>query len=292
MLIDRPLRRSLLFVPGTEPRRIEKSKTSGADAIILDLEDSVSIDRKDEARQLVADSLKEGGFEHSETVVRVNAPDTPFFKADLAAVVLAGVQTVMIPKSEALDVVAAIAERLQVTRNNQGNPVRILALVESALGVLRAAEIANSHILVDGLCFGHADFSLNMGIPVQGAEKGIVLHGRCQLALAAKAFGKAALDNICLAVKDEAIFREDALLGQQLGFDGKMCIHPTQVKIVNEIYTPTQKQIQFAQQVVDGWNEAKSKGMGVFTLNNKMIDAPVAIAQENVLKRAQQAGVL
>jgi citrate lyase beta subunit len=283
-----PFRRSLLFVPGAEPRKIERAREAGADTLLLDLEDSVALQQKAEARRQVAAALRRGVFGATEAAVRVNAPGTPDFEADLEAMIDAGCRLLMLPKAESAEGIAAVAERLQ--RCEPGRPgdgdsrTRLLLLVESPAGVAHAAALGRSSPRVEALCFGHADFSLLMGLAEADASRGIVYHARCTLVIAAKAAGVAPIDTVHLAVKDDAAFRADAELGLRLGFEGKLCIHPRQVEIVNEVYTPTPAQIDHARRVLAAWERAEAEGRGVFTLDGKMIDAPVVAAQRRILK--------
>jgi citrate lyase beta subunit len=292
------LRRSLLFIPGAEPRKLEKSRGAGADTLIFDLEDAVASDRKARARELVVETLLAGDFGETEPAVRINSPGTPYFDEDLAAVVEAGACAIVLPKSETVaglaTVTAAIeaAERRRQHASNDTDRVKLLALVETAAGITNVSALAATTPRVDALCFGHADFSLDMGLAEADPSTGIVYHARCMLALAAKAGGVAPIDNVCLAIKDEAAFRDDAELGCRLGFEGKLCIHPAQVSIANDVYTPTADQIVYACRVVEGWDQARAEGRGVFTLDRKMVDAPLVAAQQRILERARRAGVL
>jgi citrate lyase beta subunit len=285
------MRRSLLFVPG-EARKIDKARSAGADTLILDLEDSIPPERKAEARAQVAAALRAGGFDDTEIAVRVNPRGTPFFRQDLDAVLGAGVATIMLPKVDGREIrfVTEFVDGLERSLGMFGDSrVRFLALVETALGV-RQAESVGFASRVDALCFGHADFALDMGLAEADASCGVVYHARCSLVIAAKACGVVPIDSVCLAVKDEQVVRADAELGMRLGFEGKLCIHPQQVRIVNEVYTPDEKQIEYARRVVDAWEGAKQDERGVLTLDGKMIDAPLVAAQQRVLDRARRAG--
>lgn len=291
-----PLRRSLLFVPGAEPKKLEGARTAGADVIIFDLEDAVAPDQKDEARQHVATTLRAGGFGGSEPVVRVNAPSTPYFVEDIEAVVAAGARVLMLPKAESADGLRAVESTLGDLEGRlglaDGDRVRVLALVESAAGVARALDIGTATRRIEALCFGHVDFSLDMGLVEAVASAGAAYHARCALALAARACGVGAIDTVCLAVRDDDVCRREALEGLGLGYEGKLCIHPKQVVIANEVFVPTAAQIAYAEEVLEGWEKAQAEGRGVFALRNKMIDAPVIAAQRRVLDRARRAGLV
>ncbi len=293
---QRPLRRSLCFVPGGEPRKLEKARGAGADTLLLDLEDSVAPAEKGRARQLVADFLAEGDFGGAEPGVRVNPLATPYFEEDLAAAVASGASAIMLPKSQSTQELREVAERIGALEARSGEErdgaVRLLALVETAAGIAHVTSLAGASAQIDALCFGHADFSRDMGLAEPDASEGVIFHARCALAIAARAGGVAPIDTVCLDVRDEQAFRRDAELGLRLGFEGKLCIHPLQVGIANEVHTPTKEQIAYARRVLDASEEAACEGRGVFTVDGKMVDAPLVAAQRRVLERARRAGIL
>jgi len=288
------LRRSLLFVPGGEPRKLERAREAGADTVIFDLEDAVAPPRKAEARRHVAAALRAGGFGVTEAAVRINAPGTAECDADLEAVVESGGRTIMVPKAERVEEITRVVETLQrLERGRAGEPgSKLLLLVESPLGVAQALAIGRCAPGIEALCFGHADFALQLGLPDADPSRGIIYHARCALVLAAKACGLAPIDTVHLAVKDEAGFREDAARGLHLGFEGKLCIHPRQVEIANAVFTPGPAQIEYARRVIAAWEDARASERGVFTLDGKMIDAPLVAVQRRVLERARRAGAL
>ncbi len=296
----RPLRRSLLFVPAGEPQKLDKARQAGADALILDLEDAVAPEAKDRARELVAAALKGGSFGKMETVVRVNAPGTPWFVADVEAAVAAGARTIMIPKVEGapgIERVSAMLERLEQADGAGANgivaaPLALIALVESPAGIVCAASLGDASSRLHALCFGHVDFSREMGLETANAATGIAYHARCTLVIAARASGLTPIDTVFLDVRDEKGFREDALMGAGLGFEGKLCIHPAQVKIVNEVMTPTPEQVSRARRVLAAWETARAEGRGVFALDGRMIDAPVSSQHSRILDRARSAGLV
>ncbi len=291
---QRRQRRSLFFVPGGEPRKLQKCLTSGADTLLLDLEDSVALDDKDRARKLVAAALRAGGFGSSEPGVRVNPPGTAYFEADLEAVIMAGARAVMLPKAETAEGIVAVAERIDALsrRRDIGEPVALLVLVETAAGIVNLPELIRVAPNIDAFCFGHADFSRDMGLAATTPDAGSVLHARTTLAIAAKAARRTTIDTVFLDVRDSEAFRRDAERGRALGFDGKLCIHPSQVDIANEVYTPTVAEIDHARRVIDAYQSAKRDGRGVFAVDGKMVDAPLIEIQRDVLARARKAGVV
>ncbi|HZR81556.1 MAG TPA: CoA ester lyase [Candidatus Binatia bacterium] len=287
------LRRSLLFVPASDERKVERARAASADTVLLDLEDAVAPDTKDGARRTVAEALRARAFGATEVAVRVNAPGSPWFEDDVAAVAATGGRTILLPKAETAEGVAAVAARLRgLPGLAPPEGFRLLLLVETPLGIASALALARAAPEVDALCFGHADFCLEMGLRVADAASGVAFHARCALAIAARAAGVAAIDCVHLAVKDETGFRADAERGRDLGFDGKLCIHPRQAEIANEVYTPARDAIERALRVVQAAERAAAAGRGVFELDGRMVDAPVVALERRVLERARRAGVL
>ncbi len=281
MVSTQILQRSVLFVPGSEQKRIEKAATIPADVLVFDLEDAVSIPEKTAARQCVIDALKTSDFVNRQCFVRINGVITDWFNDDAQAVAELGTAGIMLPKCDSVD------DIIQLKNASNGVNLPIFGIVETALSVLSAADIAKQMQSNDSLCFGHVDFASDMQLNDNDASKGAVYHARCQVALAARAFGITAIDNISLEVKNELSMRDDAVLGQHLGYSGKLCIHPRQVDIVNAVYTPTDEQVKKATQILKHWDEAQKNGEGVFTYENKMVDLPVILAQESILARSK-----
>ncbi len=290
------LRRSLLFVPGSEARHIARARAAGADTVLFDLEDAVAPSAKVDARALVVEALRGGGFGDAEPAVRINGLGTEYFDADLGAVVAAGARAILLPKAERAADLVTVAEALARHERACGigaaHVVRILALVETAAGVANVLAIAASTARLEALCFGHADFARDMRLDETEAAHGVIHHARCAVAIAARAHGLTPIDSVCLQVRDDEVMRAEVMRGLSLGFDGKLCIHPRQVAITNELYTPTPQRIAAAQRVVDAWSQAEREGRGVLALDGKMIDAPIVAAERRVLERARRAGVV
>ncbi|MBW2417097.1 MAG: CoA ester lyase [Deltaproteobacteria bacterium] len=287
------LRRSLLFVPGGEPRKLARAASAGADTLVFDLEDSVDLAAKEPARALVAERLAAGTGD-SECVVRINGCGTPYFERDVFEVVRAGARSLMLPKSSQATLsharlhLASVEQRLSL----EAGCVRLLALVENAKGIAGLPRLLNETTRLDALCFGNADFSLDMGLADSNLSAGVVYHARCSLAITAAAAGVAAIDGVCLAIRDDDAFECEARAALSLGFTGKLCIHPAQVAVANDVFTPTSEQIARARRVVNASAAAKQKGRGVFALDGRMVDAPVLELQQRLLERARRAGAL
>lgn len=275
--------RSILFVPGSVQKRIDKAASIPADAIVFDLEDAVSPSEKIRARERVVDALQSSAFNSKQIIVRVNGISTPWFEDDIKAIVAAGHSGIMLPKCES-------AEDVLITKSffNSAD-IPLFVIIETAKGVLAAPAISNALTEQDSVCFGHVDFAADMALNEADASEGVIYHSRCQVVLAARAFSVLPIDNVCLDVADEQAIREDTLAGLKLGYAGKLCIHPNQVNIVNDVYTPTREEVDKAKAILAAWDVAQQEGHGVFTFQNKMIDLPVIRAQESILMRYQAA---
>lgn len=270
-------RRSLLFAPGSEKHMLAKALSAGADAVIADLEDAVAPLRKEEARANVVAWLAEdaGGVER---VVRINPPGTPWFEDDLAAVA-AQADTILLPKTESVQQIARLA----------ASDAALIALIETAAGVLAAAEVAAASPQLEALCFGHVDFARDLDLFQPDPREGLLLHARCQVVLAAKAAGKLAIDTVHPDVRNAAGFDAATADARTLGFDGKLCIHPSQVAEANHAFTPNPDEIARAERIVAAWERAGEEAVGVFALDGEMIDAPVVAACVRLLERAARS---
>ena len=275
--------RSVLFVPGSIQKRIDKAASIAADAIVFDLEDAVAPAEKERARELVVAALSSSAFASKQLIVRVNGLSTPWFAEDIEAVLATGRGAIMLPKCES----ASDVKEAKSFFKNTALP--LFVIIETAKGVLAASDISKALTTTDSVCFGHVDFAADMALNEANANTGIIYHARCQVALAARAFGATPVDNVCLDVKDDEAIRNDTLNGLNLGYAGKLCIHPHQVAIVNDVYTPTEQQVEKANAILAAWDDAQRQGQGVFTFQNKMIDLPVIRAQQSILMRYQAA---
>ncbi len=169
--------------------------------------------------------------------------------------------------------------------------VKLLPLIETAIGVLNAHAIASATPRVEALLMGHGDLSLSIGIKEARAGDGTILHARCHIVLAAKATGREAIDTVFLDIDDLEGFKAEARQGLRLGYGGKLCIHPSQVEPVHAIYTPSPTEVAYARRVVEAFESALAEGRGVFALDRRMIDGPIVEAERTILERARKAGV-
>ncbi|HEP6857176.1 TPA: citrate (pro-3S)-lyase subunit beta [Streptococcus pyogenes] len=287
------LRRTMMFVPGANAAMLRDAPLFGADSVMFDLEDSISLKEKDTSRALVHFALKTFDYSSVETVVRVNGLDS-CGALDIEAVVLAGVNVIRLPKTEtAQDIVdvEAVIERVERENGIEVGRTRMMAAIESAEGVLNAREIAKASKRLIGIALGAEDYVTNMKTRryPDGQE---LFFARSMILHAARAAGIAAIDTVYSDVNNTEGFQNEVRMIKQLGFDGKSVINPRQIPLVNEIYTPTEKEIDHAKQVIWAIREAESKGSGVISLNGKMVDKPIVERAERVIALATAAGVL
>ncbi|HES9212690.1 TPA: citrate (pro-3S)-lyase subunit beta [Streptococcus pyogenes] len=287
------LRRTMMFVPGANAAMLRDAPLFGADSVMFDLEDSVSLKEKDTSRALVHFALKTFDYSSVETVVRVNGLDS-CGALDIEAIVLAGVNVIRLPKTEtAQDIVdvEAVIERVERENGIEVGRTRMMAAIESAEGVLNAREIAKASKRLIGIALGAEDYVTNMKTRryPDGQE---LFFARSMILHAARAAGIAAIDTVYSDVNNTEGFQNEVRMIKQLGFDGKSVINPRQIPLVNEIYTPTKKEIDHAKQVIWAIREAESKGSGVISLNGKMVDKPIVERAERVIALATAAGVL
>jgi citrate lyase subunit beta/citryl-CoA lyase len=277
--------RSKLFVPGSRPELFAKALASQADAISIDLEDSVQESRKAEARALVATFQRSAELRCSSKmiIVRVNAPGTAHFEADLLAIAQPGLALINLPKCESADQVRAavtVLERAEAA-NGVTKPVPILANIETPRGLRLAAEIAGAHSRVAGLQIGYLDLFEPLGIDRHDA---MAVHAvMFAVRMAAGEAGVSAYDGAFADVKDAQGFRAEAEMARRLGFVGKSCIHPSQVAAANEVFQPTREEFAWAQRIVEASRKASAAGSAVFMLEGRMIDSPAIRRAEAVI---------
>lgn len=283
----------MMFVPGNNPGMMADAHIYGPDSIMLDLEDSVSMHEKDTARLLVYNALKTIDYGDTEMVVRINPLNTPYGKKDIEAVVKAGVHVVRMPKTETADEVREVEAEIERVEREIGavGRTRIMAAIESALGVVNAYDIATSSPRMMGIALGAEDYCANLKTQ-RSKEGGELRLARETIVVAARAAGIDALDTVYSNLNDMETFRREVEYIKTLGFDGKSIINPRQIEVVNEVFTPTEKDIAKARAIVAAIKEAEKKGSGVIALNGKMIDRPVVIRAERTITLAKAAGLL
>lgn len=287
------LRRTMMFLPASNPAMVKDAYIYGADSLMFDLEDAVAVTEKDSARFLIYNALKTINYGNSELVVRVNGLDTPFGRDDIEAVVRAGVHVIRLPKTERKEDIYAVEAAIEEAERNCGREVgstRMMAAIESPIGVINAYEIATASKRLIAIALGAEDYVTNL--KTKRYPDGMELLGaRSQIIIAARAAGIYALDTVYSNVDNEEGFRREVELIKQLGFDGKSVINPRQIKPVHEIYTPTSEEILKSETIVRAAKAAEEKGLGVISVNGKMVDKPIIERAERVLQLAAAAGV-
>lgn len=272
--------RSILFVPGTRPDRFGKAEAAGADAVVFDLEDSVEAVRKDDARQAIASWLAEAAPSPVGRIVRINGANTSYFDEDVHFLGnVAPFDAVMLPKVEEPWIIEHVAKAV-ASRT-------VIPLIETARAVFNALAIGSAKATVPALVFGGEDLTAQIGATrtVDGEE---LSFARAQVVLAATAIGADAIDGVLTDIHEPDLLRTDARRARALGYRGKLAIHPSQVPIINEVFSPTAEQIAQAKRIVDAYDDAAARGEGVIRLDNQMIDMPVVTRARRVLETARR----
>jgi citrate lyase subunit beta/citryl-CoA lyase len=270
------LLRTMLFTPGNNMRMIYKAGTLGADAIILDLEDAVPLAEKETARIFIKDSIEQVAAGGAQVFVRPNAFTTGLAEEDLKWTVREGLDGIVLPKAEAKDDVLETEKLLSALEQERGleaGSLVIVPILETARGVVNDYEIVMASQRVVAIAFGAVDFTRDMGIPLsrEGTE---LFYARSHVAVAARAAEVQAIDTPWIDVADREGLIQDSERGRQLGFRGKLLIHPSQIEPVNEVFSPAEDEVEYARKVVEAFSEAEAKGVGAISLDGKMIDRP------------------
>ena len=278
-----PLARSYLYVPGNDRRKIEKALASGADAVVLDLEDAVAPGRKQEARATVAEVL--GSEPPKPVFVRINAPGTDLAVEDIAAVAGPNLAGLRLPKTESAEQVRDVAESLQAL----GCEAVLQCLIESALGLEMAFEVARAHDRVAGISLGEADLGADLGVR---DERGL-LYARSRLVCASRAARlPAPVQSVYANVRDLEGLHRSTEKGRSLGFVGRSVIHPAQIPVVNGVFTPSEKEVADAQRLLKRMEEATDAGTGALALEDgRFVDEAVVRSARLTLKLAKYGGV-
>ena len=288
------LRRSMLFVPGNNPGMMSDAHIYGSDALMFDLEDSVTLREKDAARLLVYHALKTIHYGDCERVVRVNPLSTPFGKADIEAMVAAGAEVIRLPKTETAQDILDTEAEIERAEKRFGIPVgqtRMVAAIEGALGVVNAYSIASASPRLVAVALGAEDYCANLKT-TRSLEASELLYARGAIVVAARAAGIDCIDTVFSDVNNEdGLVRETQAI-RHLGFDGKSVINPRQIKPVHRVFTPTHEEIQKARRILAASEEASSRGSGVVALDGKMIDRPVVLRAERTLELAYASRAL
>lgn len=287
------MRRSMLFLPGNNPNMLINGNCLGADAVIFDLEDAVSPAEKDAARILVRNTMRYMDFRGCEIIVRINSIDTVYWQADIDEILPYKPGLILLPKTgTASDVLAADAYITEMEKKLGMEPdtVGLMPLIETALGVENAFAIATASKRVKALFLGAEDLTADLQCKrtKEGRE---IEHARTRLVVAARAAGVEVYDTPFTDVNDDEGIVTDAQLAKALGFSGKASISPRHVEVINSVFSPTQKEVDYAYEVMEAIAQAKAQGKGAIALHGKMIDAPIVARAQRTIDMATALGM-
>lgn len=285
-------RRALLYMPGSDRKKIEKAATLGVDCICMDLEDGTALNKKAEARQVIASAMRELNFGRAERCIRINSVGSGFEQDDLPAALAARPDTIVLPKVESAEQVRWVSSEIESCELAHGLPlggIRLLIGLETARGMMNLKEIASADKRLEAIIFGAEDFAASIGA-TRSRNGWEVLYARSAVVTACAANDLQALDMVFIDFKDPVNLRIEAAQGAAMGFSGKQIIHPSQVQPVQEAFTPNDDAIAYARRVVETFESHQKEGRGAYELDGKMIDLPLLKAAQGVLARARAAG--
>ena len=262
-------RRSILYMPGANARALEKARTLPADGLILDMEDAVSPDSKELARQQIVESVTQGGYGSREIIVRVNGLNTAWGHDDVKAVAKIGADAILFPKVESPDEVLAAVEALAKAGAPADLPVWIMA--ETPRGILRIDAITGASTRLTAIVMGTSDLAKEMRVRHTPGRIGFIA-ALSMCVMAARAHGQDIVDGVYLDLNDDAGFRAACEQGRDLGFDGKTLIHPKQLAVANEVFAPAEKDVENAGTIIEAWEQARREGKGVAVVNGKLVE--------------------
>lgn len=288
-------KRSWLFVPGQKQRMVDKALDLGVDVVMLDLEDGVPPEEKDQARDIIAKALgtrKPAGS--PARFVRINAIGHQRMEADLASVVDPGLDGLVLPKVESADEIRMVDSVLRTSESRIGlqlGSVAVLIAIESPVGLMHAFDIASASSRVTGLMFGAEDFGRELGLPtVREKEAAELLYARSAMAIAAAAAHVQAVDGVWPDIQDEEGLRIDAQQARRLGYNAKSLIHPGQIELINNIFSPSADEIDYAHKVIAAFEDAMARGDGSIAFGGQLIDLPIVERARRTLELAAELG--
>jgi len=284
-------RRALLYMPGDNWKMITKSITLGVDSVCMDMEDGTAINKKAEARAMIAKALQELDFGKTEKLTRINSVGSGWEKDDIEAVLPHHPDGIVIPKVESFDNVEWASQIIEESELKYGwpvNSVRVLIGVETARGILNLKEIA-AHPRLDGIIFGGEDFAASIGA-IRTKDATELLYARQAVVVACAANDLQAIDIVTIDYNDIEALRVESEFGARLGYSGKQIIHPAQVEPVQVAFTPNDEAIAHARRIIETFEASQKEGRGAYSLDGKMIDMPLLKNAQKVLERARAAG--
>lgn len=278
--------RNFLFVPGNSPKMLSSANFLGSDAVVIDLEDAVAPGDKDAARLLVRNAIRALDYQ-VKLGVRINSLDTPYWEKDLQVILPLQPDFIMLPKTANRESIAILADAMIAIEKQCGmEPVKIIALLETAEGIENAYAIAKANPRVEALFLGAEDLTANL-CAIRTKDSREILYSRSRLVNAARAAGVDAYDTPFTDVDDLEGLEADGRFARQLGFTGKASINPRHIEGINKAFTPTEAEIAYAQEVLENIEKAEREGLGAVALHGKMIDAPIVARAKYVLATAQ-----
>jgi len=286
------LRRSMLFIPGSNAAMLSTAFVYRPDSIMFDLEDAVSLREKDSARLLVYHAIQLTAYRGIESVVRINPLDTPYGLKDLEAAVRGGAEIIRLPKTDCAEDIHRLereVERIERECGREVGSTKLMAAIESASGVVNAVSIATSSARMDSIALAGFDYVVDM--QTQRGDGSELFYARCALLHAARAAKIDAFDVVFSDVNDDEGFLKEANFAKRLGFNGKSLINPRQIELLHKTYTPTTEELRKAERIVEAAEAAEREGLGVVSLNGKMVDAPVVLNAQRILALAKSAHV-
>ena len=287
------LRRSMMFLNCQKPSLIKDPYIYGPDSIMLDLEDAVAENQKDAARYSLYHALQEIDYRGVERVVRINGLDTPHWREDIRVCVAGGADTIRIAKTESAQDVHTVEEAVLAAEREFGRPegsTLLMAALESCRGVLNALEICESSERLIGIALSGGDYTKDLQTKITGTVVEL-MGARQHMIMAARAAGVQCWDTVFTNLDDMEGFRKETEMIKLMGFDGKSLVNPRQIRVVHEVFTPTEKDIIFAEKVVREIDDKKAKGIGVFTVDGKMIDIAFYDGAKRTIELAKASGV-
>lgn len=287
------MRRSMLFLPGNAPKMIINGNFLGSDAVIFDLEDAVAPAEKDAARILVRNVMRDLEFDRCEIIVRINSTDTPFWQLDLNEILPQKPDIIMLPKTGCAHDVEVVDDYIASMEEKLGfapNTIRLMPLIETALGVENAYAIASARPRVTALFLGAEDLTADLRCKrtKEGRE---IEYARQRMVMAARAAGVDVYDTPFTDVNDDEGILADAALAKSFGFTGKASISPRHINAINQVFSPTKEEISYAYEVMDAIALAKEQGKGAIALHGKMIDAPIVARAQQTIAAAEALGI-
>jgi len=283
------MRRTMLYLPGNNPNMLVRGHLFGSDGIVMDMEDAVALSEKDAARIMISKFLRRGDFGRVEVTVRINGADTEFWKKDLEAVVpCKRLDGIRLPKADSPQIIKDVDEELSRLEDKYGiaqGHIKLFCILETAYGIWHAYDVATASKRVTAILPGGED--LVADLKTSRTPEGTELEwSRRMIVIAARAAGVDAIDLMFPRVTDDKGLRRDAQFSKDLGFDGKSVIHPNQIPVIHEIFTPSEKEIEKAQRIIAAAEDARARGLGTVSVDGRMVDVPVVKRAHYILVKA------